>query len=349
MGVLTQPNQDDLPLPPHFDPVKVDQIWRVPYEEIAAAAEAWASRHHIAPAYTQEARIHLLLIDVQNTFCIPGYELFVRGRTGRGAVEDNERLCRFIYRNLARITGITATLDTHHATQIFHAIFLVNAKGQHPPPFSIISEDEIHRGDWNFNPALAASLGVSEADGDTLLAHYADQLKKTGKFELTVWPYHAMLGGIGHALVPSIEEALFFFTIARAAQPWMMIKGQSSFTEHYSAVGPEIKLGPSGEILGKKNDELIRVLEDSDALIIAGQAKSHCVSWTVSDLLDEIRIRDPAMAGKIYLLEDCTSPVVVPDAADFSEAADEAYQNFKAAGMHLVQSSTPMRDWPGPD
>lgn len=42
----------------------------------------------------------LLLIDVQNTFCIPSFELFVGGQSGTGAVEDNRRLCEFIYRNL---------------------------------------------------------------------------------------------------------------------------------------------------------------------------------------------------------------------------------------------------------
>ena len=43
----------------------------------------------------------LLLVDVQNTFCIPGYELFVGGQSGNGAVEDNMRLCQFIYRQPA--------------------------------------------------------------------------------------------------------------------------------------------------------------------------------------------------------------------------------------------------------
>ena len=64
-----------------------------------------------------------MLIDVQNTFCIPDFELYVGGRSGRGAVEDNTRLCEFIYRNLGNITHITATMDTHMTMQVFHAIF----------------------------------------------------------------------------------------------------------------------------------------------------------------------------------------------------------------------------------
>ena len=45
------------------------------------------------------------------------------------------------------------------------------------------------------------------------------RLAAGGKFALTVWPYHAMLGGIGHALVSAVEEAMFFHAIARASQP----------------------------------------------------------------------------------------------------------------------------------
>ena len=89
-------------------------------------------QHQISPASTDEYKIGLLAIDVQNSFCIPGFELFVGGNSGQGAVEDNQRLCEFIYRNLSSITHICATLDTHHAMQIFHSVFLVNEQGEHP-------------------------------------------------------------------------------------------------------------------------------------------------------------------------------------------------------------------------
>jgi hypothetical protein len=62
-------------------------------------------------------------------------------------------------------------------------------------------------------------------------------------------------------------------------------------------------------------------------------------------LLDDIRAIDPALTRKIYLLEDCTSPVVVPGIIDFTEPADEAYARFAEAGMHIVNSSEPMENW----
>ena len=76
-----------------------------------------------------------------------------------------------------------------------------------------------------------------------------------------------------------------------------------------------------------------------DKVIIAGQAKSHCVAWTIEDLLTEIKQKDPNLATKVYLLEDCTSPVVIPNVVDFSAQAEEAFQGFADAGMQRVISS----------
>ena len=328
-----------LPLPPHYDPQAVARVYRVPYAQRAAEAEAWARQHGVRPAAEDEARIALLLIDVQNTFCLPEFELFVGGRGGNGAVEDNRRLVEFIYRNLGAISHITATLDTHQAAQIFHPQFFVNAAGEHPAPHTQISVEDIERGVWGFNPALAKSLGITVEYGQRHLLHYTRALAQGGQYALTVWPYHAMLGGLGHALVSAVEEAIFFHSLARAAQPDLQLKGFEPLTEHYSALGPEVTTDAEGQPLGERNLALVHHLLNFDAVLVAGQAKSHCVAWSVQHLLDDIRQHDLALAQKVYLLEDCTSPVVVPGVVDFTEHADAAYARFAEAGVHRVRTT----------
>jgi nicotinamidase-related amidase len=337
----------ELPLPAHFDPERVSQVWRVSYQIRARQASEWAERHAIRPASQDNFRITLLGVDVQNTFCIPEYELFVGGSSGRGAVDDNRRLVEFIYRNLHRITQIAATMDTHQALQIFHPVFLVNKKGENPEPLTLISVQDVEQGRWKFNPEIAASLGISPEDGQKHLQHYTRALQRQGKFDLTIWPYHAMLGGTGHALVSAFEEATFFHTIARNQQANILLKGDNALTESYSAIGPEVLEDAEGRQIGKKSGKIYELLSNCDALVVAGQAKSHCVSWTVSDLLEDICANDPDLVSKVYLLEDCTSPVVVPGVVDYSEQADAEYERFAAAGMHRVSSSDPISTWPG--
>jgi nicotinamidase-related amidase len=335
-----------LPLPLHFDPEAVGEVWRVPYEKRAHEAEAWSDEHSLRPAAEDAPRICLVAVDVQNTFCIPGFELFVGGRSGTGAVDDNRRLCEFVYRNLDSITQIVPTLDTHQAMQIFHAVWLVDGRGRHPEPYSLISAEDVATGRWQVDRAVANALGLDADYAHRHLVHYTRALEDTGKYRLTVWPYHAMLGGIGHALVSAVEEAIFFHTVARRSQPDFQPKGRSPLTEHYSVLGPEVGRGPDGEPLGERNEALLEKLLAFDAVVIAGQAKSHCVAWTIDDLLDS-PFREQGLVEKVYLLEDCTSPVVVPGVADYTEEADQAFRRFSEAGMHVVRSTDPIESWPG--
>lgn len=340
MSLTTQ-----LPIPTFFNADRVGEVWRVPYQTRAAEAQAWAKQHQIQPAASDRVRICLMAIDVQNTFCIPDFELFVGGRSGRGAVKDNVRLCQFIYRNLSRLTAIAPTMDTHTAAQIFHPAFWVNDAGEHPPAMTMLTPDDVPQR-WRVNPLIAASIGYDPDMLQTYAQHYVKQLSADGKYPLTIWPYHSMLGGIGHALVPAIEEACFFHNLARQSQTRFEIKGSNPLTENYSVLRPEVLVDQEGQSIAQKNTSFLQKLLEFDLLIIAGQAKSHCVAWTIDDLLSEIQTVDSALAQKVYLLEDCTSPVVVPDVVDFTDAGNAAFDRFAKAGMHLVKSTDPIESWP---
>jgi nicotinamidase-related amidase len=323
-----------LRVPPHFDPERVAEVWRVAYEERAANATAWARAHGLRPTADDSRRIALLLVDVQNTFCLPGFELFVPG-----AADDSRRIYEFVDRNLDAITQIVLTLDTHEAMQIFHALWLVDDDGRHPAPYTLVSAEDVERGAWRFNPSAGLARGINPEMGQRHLLEYTRALERSGKYALTIWPYHAMLGGVGHAIVSAVEEAVFFHTVARQSQARFEAKGRVPWTEHY-LLGPEVTVGPSGESVPRRNDELVTHLLSFDAVVIAGEAKSHCVAWTIDDLLEE-----PALAEKTYLLEDCTSPVVVAGAVDYTEEANSAFARFAAAGMHVVRSTESLEDW----
>jgi nicotinamidase-related amidase len=323
----------------------VGEVWRVPYEDRASEAPTWAERHGLGPATEDSFRIALLAVDVQNTFCIPEFELFVAGRSGRAAVDDTRRLCEFIYRNLGSITRIFPSLDTHHAMQVFHAIWLVDERGEHPDPFTLVSVEDVESGRWRMNTGVARALGIDIDYAQRHLQHYARRLAEGGKYDLTIWPYHAMLGGVGHALVSALEEAVFFHGIARQSDPEFQVKGDNPLTEHYSMLGPEVTEGPDGDRLGGKNRELIEKLLGFDAVVIAGQAKSHCLAWTIDDLLEEEEI-GVRLAERTYLLEDCTSPIVVPGVVDYTDEANAAFERYAGAGMHVVLSTDPLDGWP---
>lgn len=345
----------ELPLPDLYAPENAERWdYRPDQQAVFERAVEWRERHSIAPAAEDAAGVRLQLTDAQKDFCFPEGSLYVGGRSGRGALEDNRRTAEFIYRNLGAITEITCTLDTHFPHQIFFPSFWVTEDGAPPAPHREVSTEEVREGVLRPDPALATWL----ADGDyewlrRYAVHYCEELEKTGKYTLYLWPPHCLLGSEGHTLAGVLHEARLFHAFARLSRNWIEVKGGHALTEHYSALSPEVLAAHDGRRIAEPNADFADRLLDSDALIVAGQAASHCVKHTVEDLLGEIRERDPALARKVYILVDCASSVAVPDPerpgeflADFTPRTEEALERFAEAGMHLVRSTDSVSEWP---
>lgn len=346
----------ELPVPEFYSPEHASDWSHEPnVDQLLEEAAEWRRRHDLKPSGEDKRSVLLLLIDLQKDFCFPEGSLYVGGRSGRGALEDNDRLCRFIYHNLNRLTEITCTMDTHYPHQIFFPAFWIDAQGRPLSAHREITADEIRAGTVQPNPALAPWLSDGEYGHlKRQVAFYCDELERAGKYKLYLWPPHCLLGSPGHTLAGVIQEARVFHAYARGAENRMEIKGGHPLTEYYSVMAPEVLTHYEGEPLAERNQALLDTLLAADTVVIAGQAASHCVKSSVEDLLEEIRRRDPALTQKVYLLEDCTSSVAVPDPDnpgeflfDFTPQAEAAFQEFADAGMHLVRSTQPMHEWPG--
>lgn len=346
----------ELPVPEFYDPAHVAR-WdhRPDQQAVFEAAVRWRAAHAIAPAGSDSRRIVLLLVDLQRDFCFPEGTLYVGGRSGRGALEDNDRLVRFLYRNLARITEVTCTMDTHFPFQIFSPPFWQDASGAPLTAHREVTAEDITDGRVRPHPDLAAWL--CGGDYDWLLRQvtfYCRRLEEAGRYRLYLWPPHCLLGSDGHALVGAVHEARLFHAYARSAPNGVEVKGGHPLTENYSVLSPEVLERHDGGPLAGRNSALVDSLLSADALVVAGQAASHCVKSTLEDLREAIAARDPALAARVYVLRDCMSSVTVPDPArpggfvfDFTPQTDAALARLAAAGMHVIESTVPMADWPG--
>ena len=341
-----------LPLPSHYDPRNAERFSYAPdHAALEKAAAAHRKQHDLKPAAADKTAVHLLLIDVQKDFCFPEGSLFVAGRSGRGAVDDSRRIAELVYKNLGTITSITATMDTHFAHQIFFPAFWVTGDGDPVTAHRVITAADIDAGVVRPNPAMAKWLcGGNYTWLLKQARHYVETLEKAGKYQLYLWPPHCILGSDGHALAGVVHEARMFHAYARGAQSWVEVKGGHPLTENYSVMAPEVLSRHDGQPLAQKNAQFLRTLLSADAVVIAGQAASHCVKSSIDDILTEIAATDPDLAKKVYLVTDCMSAVTVPDGkggfvADFTPEAEQALARFAAAGMKLVKSTEPMASW----
>jgi len=294
-----------------------------------------------------EIKTCLLIIDLQNDFCSPGAPLFVRGRTGSAAMDDGNRTARFIRNNVNGIDQIFITLDSHMPMQIFHPCFWVDAQGNHPPPFTAITVEDVFSRRWMPNRACSDRLHTfgDYEELEQYCLHYVRTLRANGRDPLEIWPYHCLFGSSGHALVRIVEDAVYFHAMERNSNPIFVEKGFVPYTENYSVFEPEVGVHHDGELLVEQDLRFMDHLKKYDRVVVAGEAKSHCVRRSIESIVRRWRPED---LGRIYVLEDCMSSVVIADVADFTDEANEAFQKFAEAGIRLVKSTDDMASWPPP-
>lgn len=346
-----------LPSPEFFDERNAREWSYTPDQQrLHETALAWRAEHDLVPASRDTSRVELLLIDVQKDFCFPEGSLYVGGRSGSGALDDNARIARFIYSNLANLTDITCTLDTHYPFQIFFPAFWRDGSGDPLAPHREIHAEQIRAGEVVPNDEVASWVAGGDATWlRQQVEFYCDQLESAGKYKLYLWPPHCLLGSDGHVLAGVVHEARLFHAFARSAASGIEVKGGHPLTENYSVLSPEVLARhDGGPPLVERNLELGRRLLEADKLVVAGQAASHCVRSSIDDLLDQIRGEDPRLADRVYILRDCMSSVAVPDPDregeflfDFTPDAEAALERYADAGMHLVDSTVPLHEWPG--
>ncbi len=299
--------------PSFYDPNRIGTLFHPDIPAIAVDA----AKANLSSASQDKQKTHLMIIDMQIDFCHARGTLNVPG-----SLDDIKRLTEFIYKNAERITNITCSLDSHLPHQIFHPVWWADAEGNHPEPFTLITYEDIKSGKWR--PLVAPVQSTN----------YVKELEAQAKKQLTIWPYHVMIGSIGNALDQELWSAIIWHSLARKTQPTWLTKGSIPLTEHYSIIQPEVPV--PNHPLGGKNKAFLDTLSDADVVIVAGEAESHCVLETVEDLVEDFGNKPDALQ-KIYFLRDCTSPVIHPD-IDFHAIALKRFAEFERQGVNFINS-----------
>lgn len=281
----------------------------------------------------------LVLVDVQKDFH-PGGSLAIPT-----ADADAERIATLLRSHPEKITRVVATMDSHQKLHIAHPGFWVSGEDgtSRPGPFTIISSQEIVDGKWKPRSGLKIPANtidasifpdynqVLDSDGSIDLLKYSIQytkkLEEKGKFKLCIWPEHCLIGSVGHTMVDVVFAAVQEWSQTTGGSVEWVLKGENLLTESYSALEAEVPIDKTTSFASN----LQTSLEESDHLLLCGQAMSHCVNYTARSIIE----RWPKdKLSNITLLTDCASSV-----PGFEEAGDLFQTEVKALGVQLKSSS----------
>lgn len=258
-------------------------------------------------------KTHLVIIDPQNDFCDPQGSLYVKG-----AETDMVRLAAFIDKHTDKIQNISVTLDSHHIFDIAHPAFWVDSAGKHPAPLAtMISHDDVKKNVW-----MPKRSGMIKHCLD-----YTQKLEANNRYPLMIWPPHCIIGSWGNNVYPVLLDALNRWAINHCSTISYVTKGSNVYTEHYSAIKADVPMpnDPSTNL----NTQFIQSIERADNILVAGEASSHCVMYTVKDIVNEF---DAASLSKMILLTDAMSPVQAPG-IDFPKMAQDFITDMQSKGL----------------
>lgn len=269
-----------------------------------------ANDERLIPSRQNRERVLFIGIDVQQDFMEKG-ALGVPGAHG-----DVERMTRFIYENMDAISNIAVSIDTHTPHQIFHPCWWIDEQGSNPAPYTTVTLADLDSGKWKavINP-------IASRD-------YVGHLEQDGKKTLCIWPYHCIQGTVGCALENQFANMVYFHSVAKKAIVQRLVKGQDPLSEMYGVIKPEY------DTKGYINLDFLNKLEQYDKIVIAGEAKSHCVLESIQQILEYYENR-PEITRKIYILEDCMSPI-----PGFEKVTDSAFETFKRKYQVAIAKST---------
>ncbi len=243
----------------------------------------WATSENLPLQDENDPKILFLAIDVQLDFMDSG-ALGVPG-----ANKDVVKMSKFLYNNIDKISSIMVSLDTHEPMQIFHPCWWIDENGNHPNLFTVIKPIDLTEGKWKAvkDPALSKN--------------YVRQLEKIGK-ELCIWPYHCLDGSVGCSLDNQFSNIIHFLSIAKKIPLRKIHKGQYQLSEMYGIFKPEYSTS------NDTNTALLKEIAAFDKIIIAGEAKSHCVLESIKQFC-EYYYDKSEITRKIYVLTDCMSDI----------------------------------------
>jgi len=271
--------------------------------------------------------VQLLIIDPQIDFMdLPGSTLPVPG-----ANDDMNRLAHMIRRIGRKINDIHVTLDSHHELHIANPGMWRDQRGQRPAPFTLITHDDVKAGIWT---PILENVPLSVLGGQTMRQYaldYTAALEAQGLYTHMIWPEHCLIGSAGHSVHTELRKALGEWAVSGPASVDWVTKGACMFTEHFGGLVAQVPLAtdPSTGL----NTQLLDTIMQADIVAIAGEAASHCLKATVTQIVDNI---DPNLVEKFVLLADATSPIPHnPGGPDFPSIYQSWLTDMKRRGMKV--------------
>lgn len=265
-------------------------------------------------------RVDMFVIDGENDFCASGNEPdnfptpFGGKRQGSlfvtGADLEAQAVAAFIKTCKEQINKLHVTLDSHHKNDCSHHTAWKGRDGKSPPPFTIVSHQDVVDQKWipRFAGGMWQGKRLSALDW---ALKYTKALEDNKRSVLCLWPEHCLIQTWGCCIYWPLQEAYNEWCASKGGWINYVTKGQYPWTEHYSAMRADVE-DPTVPMT-QLNADLINDAAQADKIIWTGWAGSHCLRWTALDAVNMFGSTGTNdFLKKSVFVEDACAPVPNP-------------------------------------
>ena len=267
----------------------------------------------------------LLIIDPQNDFVDPKGSLCVPG-----AEEDMTRLAEFISTNKNDIDGVVMTMDSHNVMDIAHPGYWLDMDGNHPKPFTSIKKKEAKGRKYMVNMPGTPEDVVLEKQ--KMVIEYLEDLESVGKSH-TIWPEHCIQGTWGHNVYGPLMDSVLDWVNEKARDYVLYPKGMYPNAEHYGAFEAEVPDPKAPETTMVAAHNIMGYMDNFENVYLCGEAKSHCVANTLSQIMKLVKGTDfQDMVTRYVIIED-----VMTDVPGFEDLNKEVFDEARQMGFRFIK------------
>lgn len=296
-------------------------------------------------------RVDLFVIDGENDFCASGNEpldwpwpaggrrkgsLFVEG-ADQEAVLVADMINRLVDTRVPgghKVSKIHATLDCHHRNDGSHNIAWKGPDGSSPPPFTIVSHDDVKAHKWVPRFPLGIWEGKPISSYEWALK-YTAALEKQGRCPLCLWPVHCEIQTWGCCVYHPLQQAYDKWCELTGGWIDWITKGQFPWSEHYSAMRADVPDPTRPET--QLNTAVLDDAMQADIIAWTGWAGSHCLRWTALDAVNYFGAGENPFIKKSVFFTDASAPVPnVPGGPDFKQWRQEFLDEVDRRGATVT-------------
>jgi hypothetical protein len=269
---------------------RIGEIYQIDYKKISEEANRVLKENKVK---VKENKYALLLFDFQISLM-------------RKSLPAITNICNFIYTNIENISDIFIFSESNSFIKINFSSFWNDKIGRPLKPNSIISLDKVKNKEYLISNSVRKN--IPEMIDGALEKIVCREIEVNGPIK--VEDYNRMAGGVGSAMVPLVEEAVFYHSCLSGRQSVLDSNGL-----HPLRCGSSIFESAAGDVgigigtIGSKKF-YFEILKKYERILFAG-CDSKKAYYSALDLSESIG------KEKIRILNNCCCPFFKGEPNDF--------------------------------